>query len=65
MPRRAEIAIREVDPDPVYNSKLVTQVINKVMTRGKKSVAERIVYEALDAVGEKTASRLSTSSSRP
>src|SRR5215207_10314821 len=54
MPRRAEVAIRELDPDPVYNSKLVTQVINKVMTRGKKSIAERIVYEALDVVGEKT-----------
>ena len=54
MPRRAEVAVRELDPDPVYNSKLVTQVINKVMTRGKKSIAERIVYEALDAVGEKT-----------
>ena len=54
MPRRAEVAVRDLDPDPVYNSKLVTQVINKVMTRGKKSIAERIVYEALDAVGEKT-----------
>jgi len=54
MPRRAEIQVRELDPDPVYNSKLVTQVINKVMTRGKKSTAEHIVYSALEHVGEKT-----------
>src|SRR5918992_1140138 len=54
MPRRAEIQTRELDPDPVYNSKLVSQVINKVMTRGKKSTAEMIVYSALDRVGEKT-----------
>jgi small subunit ribosomal protein S7 len=54
MPRRAEIQIREIEPDPVYNSKLVTQVINKVMTRGKKSTAEHIVYSALERVGEKT-----------
>ena len=54
MPRRAEIQVRELEPDPVYNSKLVTQVINKVMTRGKKSTAEHIVYSALENVGEKT-----------
>ncbi len=54
MPRRAEIQVRELEPDPVYNSKLVTQVINKVMTRGKKSVAEEIVYSALETVGSKT-----------
>jgi small subunit ribosomal protein S7 len=54
MPRRAEIQVREPDPDPVYNSKLVTQVVNKVMTRGKKSTAETIVYSALDLVGQKT-----------
>jgi small subunit ribosomal protein S7 len=54
VPRRAEIQVRELEPDPVYSSKLVTQVINKVMTRGKKSTAERIVYSALDQVGEKT-----------
>ena len=55
MPRRAEVAVRELDPDPLYNSKLVTQVVNKVMTRGKKSTAERIVYSALDRVGQRTA----------
>ena len=54
MPRRAEIQVREAVPDPVYNSQLVTQVINKVMTRGKRSSAERIVYNALDRVGSKT-----------
>ena len=54
MPRRAEIAVRELDPDPVYSSKLVTQVINKVMSRGKKSTAEQIVYAALDKIGERT-----------
>jgi ribosomal protein S7/ribosomal protein S12 len=54
MPRRAEIQQREPEPDPVYSSKLVAQVINKVMSRGKKSNAEQIVYRALDMVGEKT-----------
>ncbi len=54
MPRRAEITPRPLDTDPVYESTLVTQVINKVMTRGKKSTAERIVYSALDQVGDKT-----------
>ena len=54
MPRRGEVQARPIEPDPVYNSPLVTQVINKVMTRGKKSSAERIVYGALDRVGSKT-----------
>ena len=54
MPRRAEIQAREPEPDPIYSSKLVSQVINKVMNRGKKSTAEQIVYRALDLVGEKT-----------
>ena len=54
MPRRAEISVRVPDPDPVYNSQLVTQVINKVMSRGKKGVAETIVYQALEQVGSKT-----------
>ncbi len=54
MPRRAEIAVRELDADAVYNSRLVTQVINKVMLRGQKSTAEHIVYTALDQVGEKS-----------
>ncbi|HKG10798.1 MAG TPA: 30S ribosomal protein S7 [Gaiellaceae bacterium] len=54
MPRRAEIQVRELSPDPVYNSRLVTQVINKVMLDGKKSTAEKIVYDALDRVGAKS-----------
>jgi small subunit ribosomal protein S7 len=54
MPRRAEIQVRELSPDPVYSSRLVTQVINKVMLDGKKSTAEKIVYDALDRVGQKT-----------
>ena len=54
MPRRAEIQVRELAPDPVYNSRLVSQVINKVMLHGKKSSAEKIVYDALERVGAKT-----------
>src|ERR687885_434642 len=54
MPRRAEVQARPVPPDPVYNSALVTQVINKVMSDGKKSVAEQIVYDALTRIGERT-----------
>ena len=54
MPRRAEISVRPIVPDAVYNSTLVTQVINKVMLDGKKSIAEQIVYEALETVGTKT-----------
>jgi len=54
MPRRAEIQPRVLIADPVYNSPLVTQVVNRIMTRGKKSTAEQIVYGALDVVGERT-----------
>jgi small subunit ribosomal protein S7 len=54
MPRRAEITPRPIIADPVFESQLVTQLINRVMTQGKKSTAERIVYTALDKVGEKT-----------
>ena len=54
MPRRAEIQIRTPEPDPLYNSRLVSQVVNRIMLDGKKSTAERIVYKALDRVGEKT-----------
>ena len=43
-----------LDPDPVYGSRLVTQVVNRVMSEGKKSIAEKIVYDALDRLGEKT-----------
>jgi small subunit ribosomal protein S7 len=54
VPRRAEVQVRPLDPDPIYQSRLVTQVINRVMTDGKRSTAERIVYGALDKVGERT-----------
>ncbi|MGH3002309.1 MAG: small ribosomal subunit protein uS7 [Gaiellaceae bacterium] len=54
MPRRAEITPRPVIADPVYDSALVTQLMNRVMLDGKKSTAEAIVYTALDKVGEKT-----------
>ena len=54
MPRRAGAPVRTLDPDPVYNSRLVSQVVNRLMTDGKKSTAERVVYKALDRVGEKT-----------
>ena len=54
MPRRATIQPRPLEPDPVHSSRLVAQVINKVMTDGKKSTAESIVYRALDRVGEQT-----------
>jgi small subunit ribosomal protein S7 len=54
MPRRAEIQKREPIPDSVYSSPLVTQMINRVMSHGKKATAERIVYGALDRIGAKT-----------
>ncbi|HVA31045.1 MAG TPA: 30S ribosomal protein S7 [Gaiellaceae bacterium] len=54
MPRRADVQARVADADSVYGSQLVTQVINKVMLDGKKSIAEQIVYEALETVGTKT-----------
>ena len=54
MPRRAEIQPRTVDPDPVYGSVLVTQLVNRLMVDGKKSIAEAIVYDALEQVADKT-----------
>jgi len=54
VPRRAEITPRPVIADPVYESQLVTQLMNRVMRDGKKSTAEAIVYSALDKVGAKT-----------
>ena len=54
MPRRAEIQPRTVEPDPVYGSVLVTQLVNRLMVDGKKSIAERVVYDALAQVAEKT-----------
>ncbi len=54
MPRRADIQPRTLDADPVYGSQLVTQIVNCVMLDGKKSTAERVVYKALERVGERT-----------
>src|ERR1700748_3254352 len=54
MPRRADATIRPTEPDPVHRSKLVQQVIIKVMLDGKKSTAERIVYDALSILSERT-----------
>jgi small subunit ribosomal protein S7 len=54
MPRRADIQPRELEADPVHGSKLVTQLINAVMLDGKRSTAERLVYDALAVVAERT-----------
>ena len=54
MPRRGNIAKRDVLPDPVYGSKMVTRLVNNVMYDGKKGVAQKIVYGAFDIVKEKT-----------
>lgn len=54
MPRRGSVPPREIKSDLLYNSELVQRVINRVMKKGKKSVAEKIVYKALDIVKEKT-----------
>ena len=54
MPRRGAAPRRDLMPDPVYKSVLVTQVINKILMHGKKTTAEAIVYEALDIVADKT-----------
>ena len=54
VPRRGFIAQREVLPDPIYNNKVVTKLINKVMYDGKKGVAQSIVYDAFKMVNEKT-----------
>ena len=54
MPRRGSIAKRDVLPDPLYNSKRVTRLINNIMYDGKKGVAQKIVYDAFDIVKEKT-----------
>jgi small subunit ribosomal protein S7 len=54
MPRNGPAPRRELQPDPVYRSLLVTQLVNKVLSRGKRSLAEKIVYDALQVVAEKT-----------
>jgi small subunit ribosomal protein S7 len=54
MPRKGPAPRRELMPDPIYRSVVVTQVVNKVLQRGKRSTAERIVYEALETIEQKT-----------
>ena len=54
MPRRGNVAKREVLADPIYNSKVVTRLVNYIMLDGKKGVAQKIVYDAFDIVKEKT-----------
>ncbi len=54
MPRRGSVAKRDVLPDPLYNSKLVTRLINNIMVDGKRGVAQKIVYGAFDIIREKT-----------
>ena len=51
--RRRRAPVREVLPDPIYNSKVVTKFINKLMWDGKKSIAEKIMYEALEIIEKK------------
>jgi len=54
MPRRAAASVRPIEPDAIHRSRLVQQVVNRVMLDGKKSTAERIVYDALAIIGERT-----------
>ena len=54
MPRKGPAVRRELRPDPVYHSVLVTQVFNRVLSRGKRTLAERIVYDALSDVADKS-----------
>src|SRR6266581_7101671 len=55
MPRKGPAATREIEPDPIYQNALVTQLINKVLLNGKKNLAERTVYKALEVISERTA----------
>ncbi|MGE4484561.1 MAG: 30S ribosomal protein S7 [Oscillospiraceae bacterium] len=54
MPRRGNVPKKEILPDPVYNSVLVTKLVNSIMLDGKKGVAQKVVYSAFDAIQEKT-----------
>ena len=60
MPRRGPPQRRDLPPDPVYDSVLVTQFVNKVLQRGKRSLAERIVYDAMETIGERTGAEPAT-----
>jgi small subunit ribosomal protein S7 len=55
MPRKGPASKREIQPDPIYQNPLVTQLINKVLLNGKKALAERVVYKALEVISERTA----------
>ena len=57
MPRRSGVPKRDVLPDPIYNSKVVTKLVNQVMLDGKKGIAQRIVYEAFDVAAKKLSSK--------
>ncbi|OEF96412.1 30S ribosomal protein S7 [Vulcanibacillus modesticaldus] len=54
MPRKGPVSRRDVLPDPIYNSKLVTRLINRMMVDGKKSVSQKILYSAFDIIRERT-----------
>ncbi len=54
MPRKGPAPRRDLLPDPIYRSVLVTQIVNKVLSRGKRSLAERVVYDALDTIKDRT-----------
>ena len=54
MPRKGPANKREVEPDPIYQNPLVTQLINKILLNGKKTLSERIVYKALETISERT-----------
>jgi small subunit ribosomal protein S7 len=54
MPRKGPAPRRDLQPDPIYRSVLITQIVNKVLERGKRSLAERIVYDALDIIKERS-----------
>lgn len=56
MPRKGPVPKREITPDPVYNNRLVAQLINSILKKGKKGIAETIVYEAFDIIRDKTGS---------
>jgi small subunit ribosomal protein S7 len=55
MPRKGPATKREIQPDPIYQNPLVTQLINKILANGKKQLAERTVYRALEIISERTA----------
>jgi len=54
MPRRREVQKRDIHPDPKYNSALIAKFVNGIMRRGKKSTAEKILYQAMDIIADKT-----------